>query len=389
MGQAMSEEVLKQILQYLWQQHVQSEQQYLYLILLAPIMGLLFFLILWYRHRAHCESLLDAIAFFFAPRGPSRMLIFKDLAGSRFLVYDYRVLKGKSGYLVQAGPYLLKTSEDPEAYAEPVSLLDARGPPGIPSPFGLWVRQLVASYIILAVVIVSFANTAWTTVSVYGSALGVGLTTVDVLSIIALTLALSWFLATLMRALAPQTLLVSLSAIGASEGFLEASPALDAYSSFPPCKLLRSIGREIRIVIGRGAESVMKRLSEELGDESLAASILALLGHVYEAWQKTTGIVLKNMYDISVAARANYHLKSVKLPQGFLSRYAGILALLAIFIAIAVLIIWLQPSIQPVQTNTTTVTGVGYPCTPASPATIATHSMSVTPATPPPPSGGG
>jgi len=302
------------------------------------------------------------------------MLIFKDLAGNRFLVYNYRVLKGRNGYIVQAGPYLLKTSEDPEAYAEPVSLLDARGPAGIASPFGLWIRQMIASYIMLAIVAIGFANTFWITATVYMPVIGSTYTTIDLVAFAALVLSLAWFISTLIRALSPQTLVISLSAIGTTEGYIEASPALDVYSSFPPSKLLKAIGREPRIVISKGVESVIRKLEEELGDKSLAASILALLGQVYDSWRKSLGILLQDRYDISVAAKARYHLEEVKMPKGFLSRYAGILALLAIFIAIGILILWLQPTVTPASA-TTSVTTTPVP-------------VSVTPASPPPPPGG-
>lgn len=381
----VSEEVLRQIIQYLWNQHVANEQQWLYYILTAPIIALVFYLIMWLKHRAHCPSLLEAISFFFAPRGPERMLIFKDLAGNRFLVYGYNIVKGSNGYLIQAGPYMLKTSEDPESYAEPVSLLDARGPAGVPSPFGLWIRQMIASYIMLAIVAVGFANTFWITATVYAPNVQVGFTTVDLVSFAALVLALSWFITTLLRALAPQTLVISLSAIGASENFLEVSPALDVYSSFPPAKLLKSIGREVKIVVSDAVKGTLDKLTSELGDRSLAASILALLGQVYDSWRKSLGILLQDRYDISVAAKARYHLEEVKLPKGFLSRYAGVLALIAIILAIAVVVIWLQPSIAPATTATQTTTAA-MPYTPATPPppphTHATTSLP-TPAKPP------
>jgi len=205
----VSEELLKQILNYLWQQHLVNEQQYLYFILLSPLIALLTFIMLWGKHRAHCLTLLDALAFFFAPRGPYKMLVFKDLLGNRLLIYDYRVVKGERGYTIQAGPYMIKTSDDPEAYAEPVSLLDARGPPGIPSPFGLWVRQLVASYLMIALVTVAFANTMWITMSVYAPTMNVPYTQIDLISFAALVLSIAWFIAILLRALSPQTLVVS------------------------------------------------------------------------------------------------------------------------------------------------------------------------------------
>jgi len=370
-SQPISEELLQQIIRYLYQQHVQASQQWLYYVLLAPLIGLVAFLVMWSKHRAHCPSLLDAISFFFSPKGPHRMLVFKDLMGNRMLVYDYATVKSSNGYVVQAGPYLLKVSEDPEAYAEPVSLLDARGPPGVPSPFGLWVRQLVSAYIMIAVITIAFANTFWITATVYTPAIGASYTTADLVSFFGLALGLSWFIAVLLKALSPQTLVVSLSAVGTSESFVESSPALDVYSSFPPAKLLRSIAREPRVVVSDSVAEVVSKLEKELGDRTLAASILAMLGQGYDAWRRSVGVLLQDRYDISVAARAKYHLESVKMPRGFLERYAGLLALVAIALVVVALVLWLQPTIT-VPTNVTQTTIPYY-----------------TPAQPPPPPPGG
>jgi len=298
--------------------------------------------------------------FFFAPRGPERIMVFKDLAGSRILIYGYRIVKSGDGYLIQAGPYLIKTREDPESYGEPVSLLDARGPPGIPSPFGLWIRQLIASYVLLAILAISFANTFWITATVYAPAMGVPYTNIDLLSFAALVLSISWFISVLLKSLSPQTLMITLSAIGVSENAIEASPGLDVYTSFPPGKLLKAIDREPKIIISDRIADILNKLINELGDKSLAASILALLGQVYDVWRKSLGLLLQDRYDISVAARARYHLETVKVPKGFLQRYSGILALIAIIGLIILAIIWLQPVVTPV--NQTTI-----PIAPASP----------------------
>jgi len=351
---------------YLYQQHVQSSQSWMYVALLAPVVGLAFFLTLWSTHKAHCPSLLEAIAFFFSPRSPHRMLIFKDLMGNRAVVYDYQVVKGASGYLVQAGPYLLRTSEDPEAYAEPVSLLDARGPPGVESPFGLWMRQLISAYVVLGAIAVGFANTFWITATVFAPAIGATFTSADLVCFAALVFSFSWFVATLVKSLSPQTLVVSLSAVGVSESYVEATPALDVYSSFPPGKLLKSIAREPKVVVSEGASAVLNKLKEELGDRVLAASLLALLGQVYDTWRRSIGILLQDRYDISVAARARYHLEETRLPKGFFEKYAGVLALVAIIIAVAVLVLWLQPTLVPAVPANQTVAPPTY-YTPAPP----------------------
>ncbi len=399
----VNEELLKQLLQYLWQRHVAGEQQYLYWILGAPLLALFIFLLLWSRHRAHATTLLDALSFFFAPRGPEKMLIFKDLVGDRVLVYDYRTVKSGDGYLVQAGPYLIKTNEDPDAYAEPLSLVDARGPPGVPSPFGLFVRQLISVYMLVALVAISFVNTFYTTYDPYmkyARLIGpVTYTTVDLLAFAALVIVSAWLIAILVRALSPQTLVVGLSATGMSGEYIEASPGLDVYSGYPPARLLRAISREPRIEVPQpvftyvderereAKQTFWDKLYEQISSSHLTASVLALLGQVYEAWRRSVGLLLQDRYDISVAARARYQLSEERLPRGFLSKYAGVLALLAIIGIIILGVVWLQPSLHaPTNTTATMITTTTsilpspptMPTPPTSPATT-----SITPAKPP------
>jgi len=302
------------------------------------------------------------------------MLILKDLTGMRTIFYDYRIIKGEKGYIIQAGPYTLLSRTDPEAYASVVSLVDARGPPGIPSPFGLWVRQLVSAYIMLALIVVSFAESFWITTTVYMKA-GVGyLTLVDIVSFVALVLSISWFIATIIRAMMPHVRIISLSAIGITEGYMEATPAIDVFSEYPPAELLKTLGREVKIVVAEGVKEIVDKLQEKVGDRSLAASILALLGQVYDTWRRSLGIVLQDQYDISVAARARYQLSQERRVP--LSKYAGVIALVALIAAIIAIIIWLQPSIAPTSSATPT------------PTPTPTLTPMPSPATPPPPPGG-
>ena len=390
----MNQETLRRILEFLWQRHLHSEHVYLYYVLLAPLVGLTVFLVLWSTQRAHVYSLLDAITFFFAPRGPSRMLVFKDLLGKQHVFYEYNVVKAGKGYVLQAGPFILRTEDDPEAYAYPVSLLDARGPPGVPSPYGVWARQLVASFIVLVLVTVAFSNSFYVTATVYAKYLGVPYTTTDLVAFAGLVLTLAWFIVTLLRVLAPQTMLVTLAAYEAQERSVGATPALDVYSPVPPAKLLKSIKREPRIIVSSRVARIIEELREEFNDTTLAATILALLGQVYSAWKRSVGVLLKDRYDISVAARAKYQLEEEKIPKGFLNKYAGALAIIAIVLVVVGLIVWLGPSVHPATaTNATnaTVGGGGY-YTPAPPPTphITHQPPPATPAPPPtPPFGGG
>ena len=260
---------------------------------------------------------------------------------------------------------------DPEAYASVVSLVDARGPPGIPSPFGLWVRQLVSAYTMLAIIVVSFARTFWITTTVYTKA-GIGYVTfIDYLSFVALVLSIAWFLATVIRGMMPHTKLIALSAVGMTEGYIEATPALDTFSGFPPSELMRTLGREIKIVVSDSVREIVEKLQEKVGDRSLAASILALLGLVYDSWRRSVGIVLNDLYDLTVAARARYQLSQER--RATLSKYAGVIALVALIIAIIALIVWLQPHIgppsgpSPTPSPTPTITPMPSPATPPPP----------------------
>ena len=387
----LDEEVLKQILEYLWQQHVISEQQWIPLIVAAPLIGLITFIVLWRRHRAHVDSLLDAILFFFVPKGPERMMIFKDVIGNRIVLYDYSVVKsGRKCYIVQAGPYLIRSPVDPDSIAEPVSLLDAKAPPGIPSPFGLFIRQLAAMYITIAVWVIAFSNTFWTTMTVYVPVMKTGPTMVDMVAVTAVIFGLTWLLSVIYRAFSPQTLLTSLVAVGVAEDFIDAVPPLDAYSKAAPHEVLRHLDRKVEIRVPEGAAKTVNLLVKEIGDESLAASLVALLGQVYNVWKRAVGTLLAERYDLSVAARARYLLEREKLPTPFVQRYAGLLALIAIAIAATIAIIILQPSVHVINTTATTPATIPSYATPAPPPPPPNMTnVTVTPAQPPPPPGGG
>ena len=381
-----SEEVIREILEFLWQRHVAGEHQYLYWVLLSPLLAVGMFIVLWYKHRGHLGSMLDALRFFFAPYGPEKMVLFKDLLGNQYTIYDYSVVKGSQGYIMQLGPYLVKTTEDPDSYAEPVSLLDARGPPGVASPFGLFVRWLVSGYIMLALVAIAFVNTFWTTYTVYSKALGVPFTSIDLLSFAALVIGSAWFVAVITRAMSPQTLLTSITAIGSDDKYIIASPGLDVYSSYPPSKLLESIDRTPKIVLGDEVKKIVDEIKEQLGDTTLAASILAIIGQIYNTWRKSMGILLKDRYDISVAGRARYQLSEEKLNVGWLQRHAGIIAFAALIGIVIVAAYMLHPSLAPAANSTVTNTSVGnWGVTPAPPPTPPTHMPTATPAPPPSP----
>ncbi len=386
----VSEELIRMILQYLWQRHLAAEQQYLWWILGAPLLALMVFLILWWKHRGHASSLVEAIGFFFAPRGPEKMLIFKDIDGDIMMLYDYRVVKGENGYMVYAGPVVAKTVVDPDAYAEPLSLIDTRGPPGIPSPFGLFVRQLISVYIMISVIAIAFVNTFYTTYDPYmrySEYLGsISWTTIDLLAFAALVISVAWLIAVLIRALSPQTLVTHLVAVGVSGVHVDASPGLDVYSRFPPMKLLKSLGKEVRIVVPESVKQFFEAEKERVGDEVAAAEQLSSIARI-PAWKRTVGKIQQDQYDISVAARARYQLSEEKLPKGFLARYAGVLALVAIVGMIVLAALWLQPSLGPAATNTTTTTTTGIQViTPAQPPQLTTTTTPpVSPPAPPTP----
>lgn len=387
--QQISDETLRQILEFLWQRHLHAESVYLYYVLFAPVIGLLVFILLWTTQKAHITSLLDAIGFFFAPRGPAKMLVFKDLMGKRYVFYDYNVVKATKGYIIQVGPFTLRTDDDPEAYAYPVSLLDARGPPGVASPYGVWARQLIASFIMIILVAVAFSNSFYVTASVYAKYLGVAYTTTDLVAFAGLVIVIAWFIVTLLRALAPQTMMITLAAYEAQERSLGATSALDVYSPAPPGKLLEKIKREPKIIVSSKVAKIVEELKQEFNDTTLAATILALLGQVYDTWRRSIGIVFKDRYDISVAARAKYQLEEEKVPRGFLNKYAGVMALIAIVLVVIGLVLWLGPSVHTASNTTITPVTTTPHYTPALPPPPPTSTPPVTPAQPPTPTPGG
>ena len=364
----------------------------MWVALLAPVVGLGVFLALWAKYRAHVMNLFDAIVFFFAPRGPNRMLLFKDLMGRVSVFYNYNTVKTGERYIVNAGPYVITTEHDPDEYAEPVSLIDTKAM-GVANPFGLFVRQLVGLYILITLVTISFTNTAWATYTVFGK-VGKSLTGIDMLVFFLLVVWFAWLISVLMRAFTPQTRLTGLVAVGASSNSLEAVPPLDTYSSVPPTHVLRAIARPPKIVVDDKAREIVEKITRQVGDQSLAASILALLATVYDTWRKSMAIMLQDRYDISVAGQARYNLAKEKVPLGRLQRWGGWLALIAIVLAVIAVGLMLGVQVEPTLEGGATTAAEPPPppgrgmvtVSPAPPPELPTTTTTITPAPPPEPS---
>ncbi|WFO75641.1 hypothetical protein J4526_01805 [Desulfurococcaceae archaeon MEX13E-LK6-19] len=362
----IDEHIIELIKKYLFQQHLANEPQWLVLTLAAPIIALLFFIILWAKYKAHVHDLVDAVFFFFIPYAPKRMLLLKDHLGNKHVFYDdeIKVAGGKDGgFIVQAGSFLVKLNDDPFAYAEPLSLIDTKIPGG-PSPFGLFVRQLVAVYIMLALIALSFANTIVVTMAGFG----MPPTPIDLVVFSALVFSLAWLLAILVKAFSPQTLFTSIVVSHSENNIMRGIIPVDAFSSIPPTKLLSKLTK-IEINVADSVKEAYEKIKNIVGDSGLAAAILSTIGEVYETCHKSLGLILKSRYDISVAAKARYMLEREKIGPSWLTRYAGVIAILAL-IAIAVLAaLLLNIQVQPAQVINETTNTITY----------------VTPAQPPPP----
>ncbi len=358
-----------ELLARLWEEHVAREPQFLLYTLLAIPIALLVFTALTLGRRAHLRGLADLIRFFFAPFAPRLFVVVMDAYGWR-VGYDEEVsVEGVRGaYLLRIGPgsRVYRCLEDPLAYAEPVSLLDMKAPPGLPSPFGLVPRLIVAWIVAVMLSAIAFSQTAYITLVAFHAPP----TWVDVATTLGFILTLAWYVRVVLDAVAATGLMLYA---------VEAPPAgpLIPIASRPE-KLVEWIRLLRESVEKSDACKRLEELAKRYGLDK--ASLETLLAKAVDAehWRRRVA-ALEEELDMHIAAAEAAALRAAPLPRrglGEALRRAAPLLLAAALIAAALA---LQPSIKPIHTATTPT-----PAQPPPPP-IPTAQVTAKPAQPPPP----
>ena len=78
-------------------------QDVIFLLAIAPVVGILMFVSMARSHRAHLKSIKDYISYFFWPYQPKRMLIVREVDGTIRMFYDdeFEIIRSKNSYYVR------------------------------------------------------------------------------------------------------------------------------------------------------------------------------------------------------------------------------------------------------------------------------------------------
>ena len=360
----------RELLQLLIRYHIQSEQQYIWYILLSVPVGMLFFLVLTYREQAaHLSSIWDKLRFFFSPYAPESFLVVLDSYGWH-VGYHVQLIPGKRYYIIRFKGKEYRVLDDPLKWAVPSSLLDMKGPSGVPSPFGLVARLIVAWMIVLIASTYAFTQTAYISFFAYG----IEPTWIDVLSVAWFTAILAWFLRNTLELHRSTGLVLELWTIPPTNIALPAATGPRSLREWKEL-LARSIDKAATEK-GEACKKLAEKL-EGIEDEEAAAQLVAMARDA-EIWRMRYA-ELEEQLDKHVEAAEAAALRAGQPTRGFYRLMPWIM-IAAILLAVIAVVIALQPSIHPVY-NTTTAPGY----TPAHPPPPTHSTPSITPAHPPPP----
>ncbi|MCD6300896.1 MAG: hypothetical protein J7L82_02375 [Staphylothermus sp.] len=388
-------------------------------LFLSIPMGLMFFVLLVYKHEnlAHLKGIKDVIMFFFTPSPPERMLIVQSLDGNVYVYYDddFEEIRTEDRVLIRTkygDQYISKIS--PSESSLVVSMFDAKAPSGYPSPFGLAWRWVVAAAVLVYLVYYAFivsiippVHTEEITIAgkLYKIAIQGEIDPWEILvSSVAMTLALSFFIANIVRLNDNSIKYAWYHSIGINPPHEIITP-IPGMSTLGLAEYLVQLGREIKINVSKEITDLLKAIKDKVGSESLAATILAKLS-MADIWRKSLADVLEEKMDLVIAgdtaARIRYGIYGV-----FNKKTLTIMVIVAL-LSFTIGYFFGNAygfSVAPATNTTTTTTPMtpGYypryystttPPTTTSPPTMTTPSTvptttspSITPAQPPPPPG--
>ncbi len=377
------EELVRRLLLERMATHAASSWSWLLLELAAPLLGLLIFMVLWSRCRAHARSLLDALAFYLLPYPPRRMAIVSapSLGWDRVYYNDeFVVNEGRGSTTIVARDGLVVNIPLPARKLRRLQTLASLYAPGA-SPFGLLVRWVISAAVGVGVAAVAWSYTLpiWLGLDAAARSLGIALPPPlpDLLATSILVVQVGWFLLTLATSLRREAEVYAVRVEGVRRGGYLGIPELPADSRLSTT----SLWEIIEAVKGEAIEvsEEARSLAEKLGARPEAVAV-ALESHRY--WRSLAAKALRDAYELALGARL------VSRP------WRPPRALLTILLAaalVAAVIMLLQPSIAPAPPthHPAAPTATGYTPAPPPQPPSTTPNATATPAPPPPPPGVG
>jgi len=287
----------------------------IWMVAALPV-GLLFYFFQVRGIKAHLNSMIDYLRFFFWPFGPKRMLIIQELDGKFSIFYDddfeETVSERKAVIRTRYGDEYISQLPFSEA-AKVVSLYDAKGPEGYPSPFSLSWRWVVGSAVTVFMLYVAWIISVIPAIEVVPMQIGgmivnvAQVRPVDPWEVTVTTtlfmFSLMWLILNINR-MDDRTIQYGLfQAYGINPPHQLVAP-VPINSNVSVLKYFQLIGREVSIVIPSDVKSLLDEVENKTGNRSLAAIILARLS-LANTWRQSLAEALRENLKIFKAGETS------------------------------------------------------------------------------------
>ncbi len=281
---------------------------WLVLALASPLIGFATWLAFTAGHGfLYLEGFRDKLAFFFSPWMPRWYVLLKHVDGSVEQFFDVRVEKGRGRYLLRlgsAGEVMAVMEKDPDEVAVPLSIWDARGPPGMPSPYGLGWRVLVGWAVAVYIAFLAFDFTF------IGARGGPGVE--GWLSLMVFMLEFSYMWQLLREMQLPRAKYLGLVAVGVNPPHLRVVPELSVFDPRPPAAMLEMLARRMEIVVPRELGKIIEKLKERLGTDEAVAAWIAAQAEMATIWRKSLAEVRSEMTTVRTVARRMVRMQGLR-----------------------------------------------------------------------------
>ena len=271
---------------------------WLVLALAGPLLGFLWWLGITLNHGfLYLRGFRDKLSFFISPWMPRWYVLLKHINGEVEQFYELRAEKSRGKYLLRLGKgeLIAVMEKDPDEAAVPISIWDARGPPGMPSPYGLAWRAIVGWAFAVYIAFLAFDFTA---LGHKGP-----MPTEGWLSLLVFTLEFSYLWQLFAKMNMPMSKYLGLVVVGVNPPHLRVVPELSVFDPRAPVELLGMLARKLEIVVPKELTRVIEKLKERLGTDEAVASWIAAQAEMAVIWRKNVAEIRDEMRTVKTVAR--------------------------------------------------------------------------------------
>lgn len=355
-------------------------------IISALPVGMLFYFFQIRRIKAHLRGIGDYLRFFFWPFGPKRMLIIQELDGNFSVFYDddFEEIASERRAVIRTRYGDEYVSQLPFSEAtKVVSLYDAKGPEGYPSPFSLSWRWVVGAAVTVFLLYVAWIISVIPAIEIVPMQIGgmvVNIAQVRPVDPWEVTVTTTLFMFSLMwlilniNRMDDKTIQYCLfQAYGINPPHQLIAP-VPISSNVSVLKYFQLIGREVSIVIPSDVKTLLDEVEDKTGNRSLAAIILAKLS-LANTWRQSLAEALRESLKIFKAGETS---AAIRLNMTSIQR--KMIPMLAITFIVGIILGFAAGNFI----------GIGVePASPIAPSNLSpgNSSIGISPAQPPPPPG--